>query len=145
VRTHLNFATTDLEKSVSFYSTLLEAKPAKVLPDYALFIIDEPGIELALDLRKGVQPATDAHYGIYVETAAEVESAIERLTALGLVESIERKETCCYANQTKVWAIDPDGRRWEVYTVHEDTDERMDADANCCASDTAERSCCVAQ
>jgi predicted enzyme related to lactoylglutathione lyase len=145
VRTHLNFATTDLDKSVSFYSTLFEAKPAKFLPDYALFIIDEPGMELALDLREGVQPTTDAHYGIYVETAAEVESAIERLTARGLVASIEREETCCYANQTKVWAIDPEGRRWEVYTVHADTDERNDTDANCCASDAVERSCCVAQ
>jgi catechol 2,3-dioxygenase-like lactoylglutathione lyase family enzyme len=145
VRTHLNFATTDLDKSVSFYSTLLEAKPAKVLPDYALFIIDQPGMELALDLRKGVQPTTDAHYGIYVETVAEVENAIERLTANGLASSIEREETCCYATQTKVWVIDPEGRRWEVYTVHEDTEQRIDVEANCCASDTAERSCCVAQ
>jgi predicted enzyme related to lactoylglutathione lyase len=145
MRTHLNFATTDLDKSVSFYSTLLEAKPAKVLPDYALFITDEPGMELALDLRERVQPTTDAHYGIYVETAADVENAIERLTAGGLASSIEREETCCYAKQTKVWAIDPEGRRWEVYTVHEDTDQRIDAGTNCCASDAADRSCCVAQ
>jgi catechol 2,3-dioxygenase-like lactoylglutathione lyase family enzyme len=145
VRTHINLATTDLDKCLSFYSTLLEAKPAKVLPDYALFIMDEPGMELALDVRESVQPTTDAHYGIYVETTAEVERAIERLTASGLATSIERAETCCYANQTKVWAVDPEGRRWEVYTVHEDTDHRIDADGNCRATDTAERSCCVAQ
>lgn len=129
MKTHLNLATTDLEKSILFYSTLLDARPTKVLPGYALFITDDPGMELALDLRASVLPTTDAHYGIYVETVDAVENAIARLTGAGLASSIEREETCCYANQTKVWAIDPEGRRWEVYTVHEDTEERV-----CCAA-----------
>lgn len=133
MKTHLNFATTDLEKSVAFYSTLLGAKPAKTLDDYALFITEQPGLELALDLSdETVTPAHDAHYGIFVENAGEVEHAIKRLQAAGLASSIEREETCCYANQTKVWAKDPEGRRWEVYTVHEETEERIDADAACC-------------
>jgi catechol 2,3-dioxygenase-like lactoylglutathione lyase family enzyme len=123
VKTHLNFATTDLAKSVSFYATLLNAQPAKVLDDYALFITDEPGLELALDVRAAVLPARDAHYGIFVEDTHDVETAIARLEAAGLADAIEREETCCYANQTKVWASDPEGRRWEIYTVHEDTEE----------------------
>lgn len=134
MKTHLNFATTDLDKSVAFYSTLLNAKPAKVLDDYALFITDRPGLELALDLSDAVSPGRDAHFGIYVETADEVERAIERLEGAGLAASIEREETCCYANQSKVWAVDPEGRRWEVYTVHEDTEERDDAETSCCST-----------
>lgn len=133
MKTHLNLATTNLETSVSFYSTLLDAQPSKVLTDYALFVTDRPGLELALDLRGNVEPSNDAHYGVYVETADEVERAIIRLTAAGLVSSIERRETCCYANQTKVWATDPDGRRWEIYTVHEELGEREDA-ATCCSA-----------
>lgn len=144
MKTHLNLATSNLDRSVAFYSTLLDAKPTKVLPDYALFITDEPGMELALDRRSAVAPATDTHYGIYVETAHDVELAIERLTGAGLVASVEREETCCYANQTKVWAIDPDGRRWEIYTVHEDTEERDDADTSCCSTDSDARVCCAA-
>jgi catechol 2,3-dioxygenase-like lactoylglutathione lyase family enzyme len=123
MKTHLNFATTDLAKSVSFYTTLLNAQPAKVLDDYALFITDEPGLELALDLRDVVAPTRDAHYGIFVEDVRDVERAIARLEAAGLAGAIEREETCCYANQTKVWASDPQGRRWEIYTVHADTEE----------------------
>ncbi len=127
MKIHLNLATTDLAKSVQFYSTLLDAKPAKMLSDYALFITEQPALELALDLGSSVAPATDAHYGICVDS-------------IGL--SIERQETCCYANQTKVWAIDPAGRRWEIYTVHEDTEER-DADTTCCTTTAEEsRSCC---
>jgi catechol 2,3-dioxygenase-like lactoylglutathione lyase family enzyme len=134
MKTHLNLATTDLEKSVSFYSTLLNSQPAKALADYALFITDEPGLELALDLRESVGATLDAHFGIYVDSAKDVEAAIARLQDAGLADSVEREDTCCYANQTKVWATDPDGRRWEVYTVHEDTEERDNADTQCCCT-----------
>jgi predicted enzyme related to lactoylglutathione lyase len=144
MKMHLNLATTDLAKSVAFYSSLFDAKPAKKLTDYALFVTDEPGLELALDLRETVQPTTDAHYGIFVETTNDVERAIARLSVAGLISSVEREETCCYANQTKVWAIDPEGRRWEIYTVHEDTEDRDDEDTTCCALDGEPRSCCRA-
>lgn len=142
MKTHLNLATSDLDRAVSFYSILLNAKPTKTLPDYALFVTEQPGLELALDHREAVSPTSDAHYGIYVETADDVSRAIERLSAAGLAASIEREQTCCYANQTKVWAVDPDGRQWEVYTVHDDTDERNGADSTCCSSDPEARSYC---
>ena len=133
MKTHLNFATTDLARSVSFYSTLLNAEPAKTLDDYALFVTENPGLELALDLRDSVSPTLDAHFGIYMETAQGVETAIARLESAGLADSVEREDTCCYANQTKVWATDPEGRRWEVYTVHEDTEARDNETTQCCS------------
>ena len=134
MKTHLNFATTNLRKSVAFYSTLLDSQPAKITQDYALFITEEPGLELALDASDSVSTVGDAHYGICVETVNGVERAIARLEGAGLVSSIEREETCCYAKQTKVWALDPDGRRWEVYTVHEDTEARDGGEISCCVT-----------
>jgi catechol 2,3-dioxygenase-like lactoylglutathione lyase family enzyme len=142
MKIHLNLATSDLDQAVSFYAILLDAKPAKMLTDYALFITEQPALELALDPRDVVLPSDDVHYGICVETPDEVNRAIERLAAAGLAASIEREETCCYANQTKVWAIDPDGRHWEVYTVHADTGVRRDHDTGCCSSASQALSCC---
>lgn len=143
MKTHLNLATTDLAKSVEFYSTLLDAKPAKVLSDYALFVTEQPGLELALDLRSSASPTSDAHYGICVDSIEDVELAAARLQNVGFASSIEREEICCYAKQTKAWAIDPAGRRWEIYTVHEDTEYRDTADATCCTTAAEEsRSCC---
>jgi len=142
MKTHLNLATSDLDRAVSFYSILLDAKPAKTLSDYALFTTEQPALELALDLRDAVLPSNDVHYGICVETPEEVNRAIGRLTAAGLPGSIEREETCCYANQTKVWAIDPDGRHWEVYTVHEEAEMRKETDTGCCSADSQALSCC---
>lgn len=144
MKTHLNLATMDLTKSVAFYATLLDASPAKFRDDYALFVTEKPGLELALDVRDYVVPTQDAHYGICVEHVADVARAIARLERSGLVSSIEREETCCYAKQTKVWTIDPDGRRWEIYAVHEETEHRNDPATTCCSSPAKERSCCAA-
>ena len=132
MKIHLSFAASDLERSVEFYSTLLDARPVKVLPDYALFVTTRPGLELALNLDGAPKVAQDTHFGICVESAEDVDRAIARLESAGLVSSIERDETCCYANQTKVWAEDPEGRRWEVYTVHDETVERDGEPSECC-------------
>ena len=142
MKTHLSFSTNKLAESVDFYSALLDAKPSKVLSDYALFTTDRPGLELALETAKSEPRLSGDHYGVFVETAEDVERAITRLAQAGLVSSIEREETCCYANQTKVWATDPMGRRWEIYTVHEDTEERDPAGSVCCPDSRDESAVC---
>lgn len=133
MKTHLNFATNDLEKSVEFYATLLDARPLKRRDDYALFVTERPGLELALDASDRVTPPHDVHYGVAVDAVRDVERAIERLTNAGLEATVERESTCCYANQTKVWTADPEGRRWEIYTVHAETDERDGELTECCS------------
>jgi catechol 2,3-dioxygenase-like lactoylglutathione lyase family enzyme len=137
MKMHLNLATRDLDASVAFYSTLLAAQPAKKLGDYALFITEQPGLELALDLDAAASAARGQHFGIVVDSAAAVDAQIARLEAAGYATDIEREETCCYATQTKVWASDPEGRRWETYVVHEETEQRDDVDASCCRTDAA--------
>ena len=102
MKMHLNLATRDLDASVAFYQTLLGEAPAKTLPDYALFITENPGLELALDLDRGAVAAPGQHFGIVAESADEVEAQVERLTTAGYDVDIEREETCCYASQTKV-------------------------------------------
>ena len=137
MKMHLNLATRDLERSVAFYATLLGVEPAKKLPDYALFVTNDPGLELALDLDLDLDSNAFAghgeHFGIVVDSAEAVDAQIARLQAAGHAVDIEREETCCYANQTKVWASDPDGRRWETYFVHEESEARDDVSAACCS------------
>lgn len=143
MKTHLNFSTADLAKSVSFYGTLLNDKPAKHFEDYALFTTENPGLELALVVDASGQRSDSAHYGVVVDSAEDVEAAIARLQAAKLSVDIQREQTCCYAKQTKVWVADPDGRRWEVYTVLEETQERDDEETACCTSEDSSESCCA--
>ena len=128
MKTHISLPATDLEKSVAFYTALLDVQPAKYYHDYALFITDEPGLELALNSAKNVAPVRDAHYGIAASSSDAIDAAIARLQRAGLPIDIEVEETCCYAKQNKVWASDPDGRRWETYVVLEELAENLD----CC-------------
>jgi catechol 2,3-dioxygenase-like lactoylglutathione lyase family enzyme len=130
MKMHLNFATRDLDASVAFYRTLLVAEPAKHFADYALFVTDRPGLELALDLDPTASAGKGAHYGVAVPSSTDVDAAIARFESAGYPVDIEREETCCYAVQNKVWATDPDGRRWETYHVVAETDERE----SCCAT-----------
>jgi catechol 2,3-dioxygenase-like lactoylglutathione lyase family enzyme len=146
MKMHLNLATRDLERSVAFYSTLLGAQPAKQLADYALFVTDQPGLELALDLDAAAQAGRGEHFGIVVDSADAVDAQIARLQVAGHEVEIEREETCCYAIQTKVWARDPEGRRWETYFVHEESEARDNEDTTCCRTEAAVASgatCCA--
>jgi catechol 2,3-dioxygenase-like lactoylglutathione lyase family enzyme len=143
MKMHLNLATHDLDASVAFYRTLLLAEPTKNYADYALFLTDQPGLELALDLDPQANVVEGAHYGIVVETADEVDAAITRFQLAGYPVDIEKDETCCYAVQNKVWATDPDGRRWETYHVVADVEER-DEVASCCSSENDAGATCGA-
>jgi catechol 2,3-dioxygenase-like lactoylglutathione lyase family enzyme len=144
MKMHLNLATRDLAKSVAFYRTLLDAEPAKSFDDYALFITEDPGLELALDRDSAAKPGRSAHFGVVVESIEAVDAAVSRLQAAGLDVDVERDETCCYAKQTKVWAADPDGRRWEVYTVLEDSETRNEGGVTCCSdADPQTEECCA--
>ena len=40
-----------------------------------------------------------------------------------MADKVEDEETCCYAQQNKVWSIDPQGMRWEWYRIIRDTQE----------------------
>jgi catechol 2,3-dioxygenase-like lactoylglutathione lyase family enzyme len=141
---HLSLATSDLNKSIDFYATLLGERPSKSFSDYALFVTERPALELALAAATLVEPPADAHYGIVVENVDEVDRAVGRLEKAGLVEAIEREQTCCYAKQSKVWAIDPEGRRWEIYVVHQESEERGSGASCCGGSNETSNACCAA-
>jgi catechol 2,3-dioxygenase-like lactoylglutathione lyase family enzyme len=132
MKTHISLHTSDLEKSVAFYTTLLDISPMKHYDDYALFITEEPGLELALNRANSVARTNDVHYGIAAPSSDAVDAAIARLQAAGLPIDIEVEETCCYAKQNKVWASDPDGRRWETYAVLEEVAENEAS--SCCST-----------
>lgn len=133
MKTHLNLSTSDIDRSVAFYRTLLDAPPAKHYGDYALFATDEPGLELALQLDSAIVADDSAHYGIVVDDTQSVEAAAARLQSAGLPADVHTQSECCYAIQTKVWTSDPDGRRWEVYTVHEEVQvDVLVGETSCC-------------
>jgi hypothetical protein len=62
------------------------------------------------------------HLGVEVADTDTVEAEQARLAETGLAAVEERDTTCCYARQDKFWVKGaPNGERWEIYTVLEDS------------------------
>jgi len=131
---HVSLNVGDLSKSVAFYRGLF-GEPKKLKSDYAKFAGEEPEIHLALQpgLKDG-GPGALSHLGIRVDSVDEVRRWRADLKDLGIVSEEEKREACCYALQDKFWLTDPDGNRWEVYTVLEDIDDdSREAKTACCS------------
>lgn len=120
-RVQLALNVNNLGESISFYSKLFGAEPAKVRPGYANFAIADPPLKLVL-MENGGQGGSLNHLGVEVPGTAAVDAEQQRLAAVGLASAEERDTTCCYARQNKFWVQGvPDGERWEIYTVLEDS------------------------
>jgi catechol 2,3-dioxygenase-like lactoylglutathione lyase family enzyme len=96
MRVQLALNVKNLDAAVEFYSKLFDIPVHKRKPGYAL--------------------------GVEVFDDGDVHAATDRLKAAGLVEAVEDEQTCCYATQNKVWALDPQGTRWEYYRIVEDSE-----------------------
>jgi len=134
-KTHLSLNVADVQKSVEWYRGFFGTEPHKVREGYANFDLDSPALKLALNESKVCCQGVLNHLGILVETAEEVEAMKTRLEPLGMVDSTETEEVCCHARQTKLWAKDPDGNMWEVYTIVDDMlEDEAAGNSSCCAS-----------
>ena len=129
-RVQLALNVSDLDEAIAFYSKLFGAEPAKVRPGYANFAIEEPPLKLVLMEGAG-DGATLNHLGVEVSSPDDVRAATSRLSNEGLPTLIEDGVDCCYAVQDKVWVSDPDGARWEVYTVLGDSTSVGATDGSC--------------
>jgi catechol 2,3-dioxygenase-like lactoylglutathione lyase family enzyme len=111
----------DVEAATAFYAQLFGVAPAKTRPGYANFAIADPPLKLVLLENPGSGGGLN-HLGIEVAGVEEVDAEQARLAAVGLAATEERDSTCCYAKQTKFWVQNtPDGVRFEVYTVLDDS------------------------
>jgi catechol 2,3-dioxygenase-like lactoylglutathione lyase family enzyme len=137
---HVSLNVANAARSRDFYSAFFGVKPAKDEPGYVKFVTSQPVLHLALN-ETGAWPVPAgalSHLGFRVDSTAEVDAWKERVTSSGLASFDEKNTTCCYARQDKFWVSDPDGNRWEVYTVLEDVKTQPAESAACC-----DTTCCA--
>jgi catechol 2,3-dioxygenase-like lactoylglutathione lyase family enzyme len=116
-RVQLALNVNDIDEAVAFYAKLFGTGPAKTMPGYANFAVENPPLKLVLFENPG-QGGTLNHLGIEVASTDEVDAEQDRLAGIGLAIVDERETTCCYARQDKFWVENPpSGERWEIYTV----------------------------
>ena len=119
---HVSIDVNNLEESVKFYSTLFHMEPTKIKPGYAKFDASEPAVNLTMQESRVSDLRGVSHMGIRVESREEIIATKLRLEQAGYKTDDEFGTTCCYAVQDKIWATDPTGYRWEVYTFKGDAE-----------------------
>ncbi|REJ77399.1 MAG: glyoxalase/bleomycin resistance/dioxygenase family protein [Acidobacteria bacterium] len=132
MKTHISLKVSDIKASTEFYTKMLGATPAKTREDYAKFDVNDPPLNLSLNLSDPEANGQLSHLGLQVESSEQVFSIAKRWESEGLLTLEEKETDCCYALQDKVWVTDPDGVHWEVFTVLADTEGEKKAASNCC-------------
>lgn len=115
-RIHIMLNTTNLEKSKSFYTSLLGQKPTKEKDDYVQWKMDEPSLNLSL-MSKPNEKLGVNHLGIETDQQDELKQLFQQINDTDSVYE-EGHTTCCYANSEKSWAHDPEGIEWEIFHTY---------------------------
>jgi catechol 2,3-dioxygenase-like lactoylglutathione lyase family enzyme len=115
-RFHVNLAVKDITESVRFYSTLFDARPVVVKPDYAKWMLDEPGLNFSI--ATGSDALGIRHLGLQVDSAGELDTLRQRVMRSRGKVCDEGETTCCYANSDKSWVADDQGVVWEAFYTH---------------------------
>jgi len=143
MKPHVSLNVTNVQKSIAFYEKVFGVPATKLRQGYAKFDLASPALNLTMQEapRTGVNAS---HFGIQVESTADVTAAKSRLQQAGLLTKTEDDVTCCYAVQDKVWVEDPDGNAWEYFVVKADADVMakgpIEAPMPCCGPE-----CCTTE
>lgn len=132
-RPHISLNVTSVKESLPFYRALFNQRPTKLRDDYAKWECESPPINLSI-LEAPSEITKHGHFGIEVQTTEAVKEYHDRLRKLKVqIKAEEQQVACCYSVQNKIWAVDPDGNHWEVFTVlaDETTDEGCGATCIC--------------
>ena len=144
-RVHIGLAVSSVERSMEFYQALFDTEPMKTRSGYARFEVGEPPLNLSViqsDQANGPADAT-SHFGIQVKSTSTVSEMRRRLESAGVTTKSEESVNCCHAVQDKVWIVDPDGHRWEVFVVLDDAPNTKQNTSDQCCSTTINEACCT--
>ncbi len=135
-RLHLSLGVPDVAAAVPWFEALLGVPAADVRPDFAKFLVDDPGLNLALSSRDVVGVS---HLGVQVESEEALAAVVRAVEGRGEVGPVG-ETTCCHARSTKGWTKDPAGLPWELFVTHEYVENFGDTFVPAARADGA---CCV--
>jgi catechol-2,3-dioxygenase len=144
-RMHIHVGVKNIEESVRFYSALFGTGPAKLKPDYAKWMLEDPRLNFAISTRTK-ETGLD-HLGLQVDDAGELTALREQMSAANISTHSNGETTCCYARSEKSWVEDPNGIAWEAYHSMEDVqifsaNDAVDETGACCTPQTLQGVCC---
>lgn len=119
MRPHISINVGNIHKAKTFYSLLFGREPSKVRDDYIKYEVEEPSINFTLNTQyEKFENVNNGHFGIEVKNLEEIEHVLKRFQKEKYeVSATEDDVACCFAVQDKIWLVDPDNNRWEIFVV----------------------------
>jgi hypothetical protein len=131
VRPFIELDVSSLDRSVDFYSVLMNSEPAWRGRSAARFNLVDPPVTLMLNEVPGAA-GRDGHLGVQLKYVSDIAVARERLEANGIAVDLEEANTsCCFSVANKVWVSDPDKNLWELYVLLEENTAEVRCGASC--------------
>lgn len=136
-RFHIHVGVADLDKNISFYSSLFGQSPAVVKDDYAKWMLDDPRVNFAISSR-GLPDGVD-HLGFQTDTSEELSLLRAQTARADIATREDGVVSCCYAKSDKYWLTDPQGIAWETFHTLNDIPtfagpkEKTEGGPACCA------------
>lgn len=135
MRLQLALNVRNLDEAIDYYGKLFGVEPHKRRHGYANFAIEQPPLKLVLFENEHAAERLN-HLGVEVFDDAQVNDAAKRLAEAGILNEVQRDETCCHATQDKAWSHEPQGLRWEWYRITDDNpgSRRRTEGTVCCSN-----------
>jgi hypothetical protein len=121
---HLCLKVADLPRSVEFYATLFDRKPARLLSEYAQIVLTSPPLILSLLPRSPAGPAAFGSLGLRMPDRQAVLDTRERIERAGVKTHVQECTRCGYTEQLRVHVSDPDRNFWSLYAIARHVDPR---------------------
>ncbi len=119
---HVSLYVSHIGKTVDFYQNFFGQKAEKQKLKYAKFELENPGLVISfVENAERVQP-NFGHLGLRVNSKEELMQRLQQFQNQQLPIKEEMGVKCCYSEQDKFWAQDPDGHQWEIYHFHQDVE-----------------------
>jgi glyoxalase/bleomycin resistance protein/dioxygenase superfamily protein len=131
VRPYIELDVSSLDRSVDFYSVLMNSRPTWHDRTAARFNLVDPPLTLLLNEEPGAV-GRDGHLGVQLKYITDIAAARERLEANKIAVDLEEANTsCCFSVANKVWVSDPDKNLWELYVLLEENTSEVRCGSSC--------------
>lgn len=144
MRIQLALNVQNIDDAVAYYAKLFDTQPHKRRAGYANFAIESPPLKLVLFENPDATERLH-HVGVEVFETEQIDRTARRLLEQGILDQVQRDETCCHATQDKLWSQEPQGLRWEWYRITNDapTEEPgSDGVDKCTSAQAVGKACC---
>jgi catechol 2,3-dioxygenase-like lactoylglutathione lyase family enzyme len=131
VRPYIELEVSSLDRSIDFYSVLMNAEPTWRSGRTARFNLEDPLVTLVLNEVPNAI-GRDGHLGVQLKYIDDIATARERLETSGIAVDLEEANTsCCFSVANKVWVSDPDKNLWELYVLLEEHTSEVRCGSSC--------------